>query len=193
MASELTQSQLESGISEIMQSSGYSEVRSDVGTVLDRVFEDEYGIVALAVFPDWSSLETRWPDAQGEFVDMLSEVLDRSEPKAWEGYLVLVTLESVTWDASRVLASIRRDINRVRKLVITGAEVPSLSFLSAALLPVLPIESREQEIPSGNLLDALPITLEQATGVEPRVTVSVRDAYLENETLMEAIHREVHG
>lgn len=192
MASDLTTSQLESAIAEVLTEAGYVEVESSALGLLDRLFEDEYGIVAVAVFSELALLVSQWPDAQGEFVDLLSAAFDRSEPKAWEGYLVLATLDDPTADISGAVAAIRRDIRRVRKLVITGSEIPSLSSLAMALLPVRPLDTREEEIPPGNLLEVLPATLEESIGVERRITASVVGAYLENEPLMEAIHREVH-
>src|SRR4051812_17097065 len=95
MAQSLTATQLLAAATDLLTVSGYS--RADVTTeavvpgAASRIFEDAYGIVAVHVFDTWSHLAEQWNVAQGQLVDVISEHLRRPEPKAWEGYLVLMT------------------------------------------------------------------------------------------------------
>lgn len=189
----LTQSQILSGIAESMSSAGYMLVQAWDPRHLAQIFEDPYGIVATALYSDWPQLHQFWPDAQGELVEILSEALDRSEPKAWEGYLVLVTPEVVTTEDARALAVIKKDINRLRKLVVTGEDLDSLSSLNRALLPVLPLEIGDAGASASGLLDALPNLLAESSGIPSSTTYALIEAFLENEPLMEAVDREIHG
>lgn len=189
----LTQSQVISGATETMLQAGYLAADLEASQHLVRLFEDVYGVVAIAFFSDWTALAQSWPDAQGELVEILSQALDRSEPKVWEGYLVLITPEPASPEQAREMAIIRKDINRVRKLVITGEDLSNLSALRSALLPVLPMTMSEAATTSSGLFDALPVMLADSSGIPPRTTAALIDAFLGNEPLMEAIDREIHG
>lgn len=189
----LTQTQIASGIAESMLAAGYVGVDAWNPDHLSQIFEDPYGIVATSFFVDWTDLHRSWPDAQGELVEIMSHALDRSEPKAWEGYLILVTPESISEEVARTLAVIKRDINRLRKLVVTGEELDSLSSLHRALLPVLPLETADAGGSSLGLLDTLPRLLADSSGIPAPTTHALIRAFLDNEPLMEAIDREVHG
>lgn len=189
----LTQSQINSGIAESMLAAGYEEIAAREPDHLAQIFEDPYGVVATAFYSDWAQLHRSWPDAQGELVEILSEALDRSEPKAWEGYLVLVTPEVVSTEEARALAVIKKDINRLRKLVVTGEDLDSLSGLNRALLPVFPLDTGAGGAAASGLLDSLPSVLAESSGIPPSTTNALMEAFLENEPLMEAIDREIHG
>lgn len=189
----LTQTQIASGIAETMLGAGYVVVESLTPTYLTQVFEDPYGVVATAFFSDWPELHASWPDAQGELVEILSRALDRTEPKAWEGYLVLVTSAPVSADEARAVAAIRKDITRLRKLVIGGDELETLSNLHRVLLPVLPLDASSTGRSSTGFMEALPRLLADSSGIPSSTTATLIEAFLENEPLMEAIDREMHG
>ena len=70
-----------------------------------RVFEDPFGVVCIAVFDTWQELDADWPDAQAAVVELLSEHVSAGEPKAWEGYLVLLTPGAPARIAGRSSAS----------------------------------------------------------------------------------------
>lgn len=188
----LTQTQVTSGIAETMLAAGYEVVESLAPRYLTQVFEDPYGVVATAFFSDWPELDASWPDAQGELVEILSQALDRTEPKAWEGYLVLVIAAPVSADQARTVAAIRKDITRLRKLVIAGDELDTLSNLHRALLPVLPLDVSGTGKSSTGFMDALPRLLADSSSIPLSTTAALIAAFLENEPLMEAIDQEIH-
>ncbi|MCB1258608.1 MAG: hypothetical protein KDB26_15965 [Microthrixaceae bacterium] len=188
----LTQTQVISGIAETMFTAGYTAVESLAPKYLTQVFEDAYGVVATAFFSDWPELHASWPDAQGELVEILSQVLDRTEPKAWEGYLVLVVAAPVLADEARAVAALRKDITRLRKLVIVGDELETLSDLHRALLPVLPLDASGTGKSSTGFMDALPTLLADSSSIPISTTAALIAAFLENEPLMEAIDQELH-
>src|SRR5438128_12448349 len=80
---------------EVLQTHGYQPARpehlKDWTASYVRVFEDAYGIVAVVVHETWQDLVSHWIDAQAALVNLISARIGQSEPKAWEGYLVLLT------------------------------------------------------------------------------------------------------
>ena len=112
----------------------------DGGT--SRVFEDPYGIVAVHVFDSWRQLTEQWPVAQGRLVELISEHLTRPEPKAWEGYLVLLTPGLLPPTQRTRLNDLRYDTHRVRKLVATGDDLATLEDVQGTLLPLSPGDRR---------------------------------------------------
>lgn len=56
-----------------------------------RTFEDRLSVVGVAFFETWHALDTGWIEAQGALVEFMSARLTRSDPKSWEGYLLLFT------------------------------------------------------------------------------------------------------
>ena len=63
-----------------------------------------------------------WLQAQAALVDLISAFFHRSDAKAWEGYLVLLTPSVLPHDAALEVTEIRRNTTHVRKLVATGDE-----------------------------------------------------------------------
>jgi hypothetical protein len=92
---ELTASSVLASAHEILEHAGYKRVAQDrVGSwsIPDvRVYEDAYNVAAILVFRTWSELVSRWTDAQGALVDLISNYIAAGESKAWDGYLVLLT------------------------------------------------------------------------------------------------------
>jgi hypothetical protein len=97
-------------------------------------------VVGVVVFDTWQQLNTEWPDAQAAMVDLLSAHVGSTEPKAWEGYLLLLSPGSAGQDRSP-LDRIRYDVTRLRKLVADGAELEDLDALERVLAPLLPLAS----------------------------------------------------
>lgn len=123
-ASTLTASQILGAATELLLAGGYTMVegpRDAIGTL--RVFEDAYGIVSLHIYETWDQLARTWDIAQGELVELISEHLTRSAPKAWEGYLALFSLSSPPAPERIRVSELRYDTNRVRKLVSTGRRI----------------------------------------------------------------------
>ena len=56
-----------------------------------RLFEDSYGIVAVIVYDSWSEVENTWAEDQERLVNLISRHMKSTDPKAWDGYLVLMT------------------------------------------------------------------------------------------------------
>jgi hypothetical protein len=171
--------------------SGYAEAPidadSDRGTRVSRVFEDPYGIVAVHVFDTWQQLVDRWNVAQGQLVDLISTYLRGPEPKAWEGYLVLLTPGLLPAAEAVALNELRNDTNRVRKIVATGADLGSLDDVRGALLPLLPLALEDSTPPRTGVLELLPELL-GSSGVSQVVTGVVIDAFAANESILERLH-----
>jgi hypothetical protein len=152
-----------------------------------RVFEDPFGIVALNVYETWQQLRDEWNDAQGLLVDLISENVSRPEPKAWEGYLVLLTPGGVVDSDRQDLVDLRYNTNRVRKLVATGYEIETLDDVRSALLPLLPLNLDRPSAAGTGLLDRLPELLSE-DGIDSRATAAAIDAFVRNESIMEGLH-----
>src|SRR5207249_5630710 len=93
---------------ELLVSAGYKRVSDVEWETLfgsnSRVFEDPYGIVAVVAYDTWGDLSSRWVDAQGALVELISKYVKGSEPKAWEGYLVLLTPSILSGNAKQEAA-----------------------------------------------------------------------------------------
>lgn len=191
MANGLTVSQLLAAASGVLTSSGYTEAAASpsVGgsSYAPRIFEDAYGIVAVHGFETWRQLVGHWNIAQGQLVDLISTHLRAPEPKAWDGYLVLLTPAPLAPAERVTLNNLRNDIMRVRKLVATGEDLGTLDDVRRALLPLLPLGTEEAfESPVG-LLALLPDLL-GVEGISHPVTQVVIEAFTANESMLERLH-----
>jgi hypothetical protein len=186
--SALSSVQLTAAATEVLVGGGYSQVPTPSSwPATARLFEDPYGIVALHVYDGWPQLRDNWNVAQGLLVDIISEHLHRPEPKAWEGYLVLLTGSPILDVNRRDIVDLRYNTNRVRKLVATGYELETLSDVRSVLLPLLPLDVKPPSISRAGLLDRLPALL-QKEGIGERVTELAISAFLGNESIMERLH-----
>ncbi len=184
--SELTAAEVLGAVSGRLLRAGFQigpELALGVGEQV-RCFEDDVSIVGVAQFRSWSTLRASWLDAQSVLVDLLSERLDRSDPKAWEGYLVLLTLDRAL-NPSEV-DDIRRDTTRLRKIVATGDDLTTVSQVDDALLPVLPLSGGVLRHDAGGILDRLPGLLAEK-GVDEDLTLRVVEAFDNDRPLMEAV------
>ena len=188
---ELTTTRLIAAASNTLLSNGYHQVSVSLGEFSDsvaRVFEDEYGIVAVLVFETWSDLRNKWPISQDLLVSLMSQHIRKTEAKAWEGYLVLLTPSTPGSDAQLQADQIRYDTLRVRKLVGTGDDLQELSSVERVLLPVLPLKTsagttREES----SLLSILPTSLARK-GIPEEATRFLVRAIREGRSLLEALH-----
>lgn len=184
----LTSSQLLAATTELLRSGGYRTVElTENWPETSRVFEDPYGIVAIHIFDTWRQLADQWHIAQGLLVDLISAHLTRPEPKAWEGYLVLITPSPVVTSELARVADLRYDTNRVRKLVATGDDLHTLEDVRESLLPLLPLEIEPPIAARAGLLDRLPELL-SGEGIPNEVTRTVVDAFIDNESMLERLH-----
>lgn len=182
---DLTATQLAAAAADILLANGYSEAASVAGP--GRFYEDAFGIVAVYVFKSWPALHEGWPQAQGELVDLMSAHLRLPEPKAWEGYLVLLTPDLLGTEGRVRLTELRGDTQRVRKLVATGEDLRSLGDVRAALLPLLPLDVEGAGVKASGVLEQLP-ALMVSEGIPTSVTIAVLDAFQANESILGQLH-----
>jgi hypothetical protein len=181
--------QLTAATTEILTSNGYQQVDLPSSWPSEsRLYEDDYGIVALFVYDTWIRLRGEWNVAQGQLVDLISARLNRPDPKSWEGYLLLFTTASVPSDQRRDVTDLRYNTNRLRKLVATADEIDTVEDVHTALLPLLPLDTGSPSSSGSGLLSRLPDLL-SAERVSRRVTEAVVDSFLANESMMESLHR----
>ena len=148
------------------------------------VFEDARSIVGLVFYPTWAELEANWELAQAAMVVRISEHVRRADPKSWDGYLVLLTLdEPGPVDAVNRL---RHNTHRLRKLVATGRELTAMAAVEDALLPVLPFKMPHTSTKRATLIDRLPKMLEDS-GLDPSLTTAALASFRENRSPMAGI------
>lgn len=184
--SDLTVAEVLGAVSGRLTRAGF-QVGPELGLGVEeqlRCFEDDVSIVGVAQFRSWSALRANWLDAQSVLVDLLSERLERSDPKAWEGYLVLLTLDRPMNSAE--VDEIRRDTTRLRKILATGEDLTSVSQVDDALLPVLPLTGGVLRHGAGSILDRLPGLLAEK-GIDEGLTLRVGEAFDNDRPLMEAV------
>lgn len=187
-APTLTASQVLGAATELLRAGGYAVVQAPLdasGTM--RVFEDAYGIVSLHIYDTWDQLARTWDVAQGELVELISEHLTRSAPKAWEGYLALFSLSPAPVPERIRVTELRYDTNRVRKLVSTGDELQTLDAVRTALLPLLPLDLETGGPARTGVLDALPDVIADEH-ISRRLIEGVIEAYLGNLSIVERLH-----
>jgi hypothetical protein len=189
----LTTTEILAAATSLLETSGYRAVGSstlgDWQRTDARVFEDPYSVVAVFAFETWAELSSGWRDAQALLVELLSTHFQVSEPKAWEGYQVLLTPALVPRAEYATAASIRADTGHVRKLVATGEELLSISDIERAMRPVLPLQAEPTLEEPLSALDLLPDVM-ASRGV-PRATVEAAiDAFLKQESIAERLNAE---
>lgn len=189
MADVLSSSTLLPFASDVMTRSGYKEVafeRSETWSL--RLFEDEFGVVAICAFDTVGELLARWPTAQADLVTILSRSVNREESKAWEGYLVLLTPASVAGKRDE-LEAIRYNTTRVRKIVATGDELRTIDDVRRVLSGLLPFAHVGSIGGGANLtaLDLLPEVLVKA-GVSTADADAIVSAFVDHRPLLPALH-----
>lgn len=180
----------------LLDEGGYRVVR-DAAEILDfppdrgLLAEDRYGIVAVATYPTWTELQEGWPVAQAALVDAMSARLAPSQPKAWEGYLVLLTPALVGPSARDDVERIRYDTSRLRKLVATGDDLKGLGDLRRTLLPLMPLQPAgpTAQEPS-DILDLI-VSSADVTEEESRLLNLVLTAFRERTPLLERLHEQL--
>lgn len=176
--------------STILEAGGYRPVVEgfpEWNTTTKRLYEDDYNVVGLAVFTTCSELLTSWPNLQGSLVSVISGKVGQAEAKAWDGYLVLITAATAPSEEQDI-KSVRADTTRLRKLVITGEDLPTTGDVERVLKPLLPLRT-EQQLPQPNAaLDLLPDLLARQN-IERKVTELLLKAFADQKALMEELHR----
>ena len=149
-----------------------------------RVFEDDRSIVGLVLYQTWEELEANWPVAQATMVELMSEQVRRNDPKSWEGYLVLLTVDEPAHAES--VTRITTDTIRLRKLVATGRDLKTMSSVKDTLLPVLPFDVTGSVVSSTALTDRIPEMLEDY-GIERSLGAAAIRSFQENRSPMEGV------
>jgi len=154
--------------------------------------EDAFGVVLLVVFRLWVDLANRWSDAQDSLVTAMSARLTRSNPKAWEGYLVLMCPEESSAADEELQNNIRSDVRHVRKIVAGGGDLRALDDVARVLLPLTPITlSGSTNLDRDILLERLPQLLAERN-IDAELVRQVVTAFRAGEPLMEALDRALN-
>lgn len=186
-----TVTELLASASKTLEKCGYKRVEldkidSNQGTNA-RLFEDDYGIVAVFVYATWGDLSLNWVDAQAFLVELISKYITSYDAKSWEGYLVLLT-PGVVGKADRTeLTKIRYDTSRVRKLVATSDDIKTLDDVRQSLLPLLPLEIEATEEYKESVLALLPGMLSDE-GIPEKAVQIVVTAFVEERPIVESLH-----
>lgn len=144
-------------------------------------------MVGVAVFTTCAELLRSWTDLQGSLVDVLSQRVGLAENKAWDGYLVLLTIGMAPSGDSDIEA-VRYDTTRLRKLVATGEDLGVEDAVERLLSPLLPLRLEQSSIKQGSVLDLLPDLLAERDITRSTTGVLVK-AFVDQKPLMEALHQ----
>jgi hypothetical protein len=111
----------------------------------------------------------------------------QTENKVWDGYLVLLTT-AIAPASDANIEDVRSDTTRLRKLVATGEDLAAPSDVERLLRSLLPLRDPQGSIGQGTALDLLPALLEEQ-GIDESTTRVLVKSFIEQEPLMEALHR----
>jgi len=186
----MTTTDLIAASTSVLETGGYQSIREgfpEWNTTSTRLFEDKYNVVGIAVFATTAELLQSWADLQGALVDVISHYVGRSENKAWDGYLVLLTT-AIALESDKNIEDVRSDTTRLRKLVATGEDLAAPGDVERLLRPLLPLRDQQGSIGQGTALDLLPRLLKEQ-GIDESTTKGLVKSFIEQEPLMEALHR----
>ena len=188
----LTVTELLANATKTLETHGYKRVNLDLAeswqTSNVRLFEDDYGIVAVVVYDTWGDLSSNWVDAQASLVELVSKYTTSYDAKSWEGYLVLLTPSLVAKQDRLKLTEIRYDISRVRKLVATGDDIKTLDDVRQVLLPLLPLQVETINEVGEGVLGMLPKLLSNR-GLPEKAVETVVNAFLEQRSIVQNLHK----
>ncbi len=186
-----TTTSLLASVAELLTAAGYRVVDTAVAKGWagphSRLFEDAYAVVGVVIYETWSELARHWPESQGSLVDTISNRVGKADPKAWDGYLVLLTPALPDPSSSRELNSIRYDTTRVRKLLAAGDNLHTLEDVRRTLLPLLPmlhVELQEHR----KIFDVL-VEVLGSRGLERDEVRRLISAFEANESLIGSIYK----
>src|SRR3546814_2679164 len=132
----------------------------------------------VCVYDSSAELMESWSKDSDQAISTYQFGLRRSGTKAWNTYLVLLTPESADYAKAVSLGAIEEDLSGTRKIARAGIQNPA--DLSAALLPLLPLQSaprleavdmrkeirqRTTEVPT-RVVDAFHSTAEEAMVIQ---------------------------
>ena len=187
---QFTVTTLVAAASEVLEIAGFRPVPPSAtdnwGATIARVFEDPYSIVCVAVYETWDDLSSRWTKDQASLVTLISKHLLRTDAKAWDGYLALLTPSFVPADERPDFVKIQRNTLHLRKLLAGGDELKSVGGVRRTLLPLLPLEEYDALKPR-NILDSLPPLLTHYGLDEEPVRIAI-EAFQYQRTIIEQLH-----
>ena len=176
---------------EILGKHDFTEVKGHDLKGVDKtsccLFEDAYAVVAVVFYATWNDLKRDWQKAQTSFVELISEHVSKEEQKSWDGYLLLWTSDFVPPNDTEDRQAIQYDTGRVRKLVSAGTELAGVADVSAALLPLLPMDHFQNATSDEGVLARISKLLESPELPSKKIQAVV-DAFEDGESLMEAFH-----
>lgn len=153
-----------------------------------ELFEDKYGIVAVCVFETWSALVGGWIECQTRLGELITEHLGRGEPKAWEGYLVLLTPSVLPSDQVDIATKIRYDTTRLRKLIAVGEQLRTVDDVGHSLLSLMPLDLEMGLEEYDSILQTLPELLSKE-GIDQGAAETVVRAFTRQESPIEQLHK----
>ena len=151
-----------------------------------RLYEDWYSIVCVAVYETWSQLHSNWLEDQNSLINLISGNFARTDAKAWDGYLALLTPGFVPANQRPSAIGIQRNTRHVRKLFADGNELVSIDSVRRILLPLLPLKENHALQPR-NVLDSLPPLLAK-NGIDEEVAKLAISAFREQRSITATIH-----
>ena len=188
----LTSTDILAAASEALTLGGYRRISESTTQNIAgsaRIFEDPYSVVQLVVYETWADLETNWTDAQAVIVELISKYVVATEPKAWDGYLVLLTPSILPTEGQEQAIQIRNNFNRVRKFLGTGDELKTTSDVERLLLPLLPLFGEVPRVDQPTrALDVLPEILSKR-GIKRGAVETLVKAFTEHKPLLENLNR----
>ncbi len=174
--------------SEQLSANGYRVVRDLDFSALpgDRALlaEDEYSVIAVVGYETWAQLEAEWSDAQADLVELFSQRLARSAPKAWDGYLLLLCTGAAP--DSIAISLIERDTTRIRKIVAAADTLRTTTDLTRILDVFMPLSIPDSTLVRTDVLDALPELLQDM--VAPSAVKTVIEAFQNMEPPLQRLH-----
>jgi hypothetical protein len=194
MTSHLTVTGIMAMATRVLLDAAFVQAEENSGVAGDlahgRLFEDRYSVVGICAWEDWKGLRSEWPRAQGWLVEIISERIDRSEAKAWDGYIVLLTPARVPQEDRATLDAIRYDTTRLRKLV--GVDLSSEAAVKRVLSPLLPLDPQLLRTAGSSLGDLL-LEMIKPEVAPPDTVQALVDAFKDGRPLVDSIHRALHS
>ncbi|MDP9223704.1 MAG: hypothetical protein M3P18_07570, partial [Actinomycetota bacterium] len=118
--------------------------------------------------------------------------MSKSNPRAWDGYLVLLCAEEATRLDQELASRIRNDTAHVRKFVAGAQDLQALVDVARVLLPLTPIDlPPAAHVDRDALLERLPSLLAEGR-TDQEVVRQVVEAFRRGEPVMEALDRALH-
>lgn len=186
----MTATDLIAASSGVLEAGGYQPIRTgfpEWDTASTRLFEDKYNVVGVAVFTTCAELLASWADLQGALVDVISRHVGQSESKAWDGYLVLLTM-GIAPSNDAEMEKLRYDTTRLRKLVATGDDLSTAGDVERLLRPLVPLRAARGSASEPTALDLLPGLLAEQD-INQNTTEVLVKSFIDQEPLMDALHR----